>query len=101
MKRTMLQTLFVLVLGTGLGCLAAVGWLDSPRSALAAREPESRSSQASAGPSGKACGTAGMTRAGLLSLATTAVQPGSATAAGGGKKPNIVIIWGDDIGQSN
>src|SRR5262245_24397198 len=27
-------------------------------------------------------------------------QPGAAPAAGG-KPPNIVVIWGDDIGQSN
>jgi arylsulfatase len=97
----MLQTVFVLGLGAGLCYIAAAGRPDTARSALAANEPGSRSPQASACPEGKTCGSEGSTRGGLLALATTAVLPGSTAAVQGGKKPNIVIIWGDDIGQSN
>jgi arylsulfatase A-like enzyme len=48
-------------------------------------------------------GTSALATAGLLSAAqTTPAQAQPATpAAPGGTRPNIVIIWGDDIGQSN
>ena len=46
MKRTMLQTMFLVGLGAGLGYLAEAGGLDVPR--LAAGEPGSRSSGPSA-----------------------------------------------------
>lgn len=39
--------------------------------------------------------------AALASTTTTVVAPSATTTQGEAKKPNIVIIWGDDIGQSN
>jgi arylsulfatase A-like enzyme len=97
MKQTMLRAFFVLGLGAGLGYAAAVGRVDAP----AAGEPASRAPQASADSGREACCSEGATRSGLLSLSTIGFVPGSAPSAQGGKKPNIVVIWGDDIGQSN
>ena len=100
MKQSISQTLLLVGVGAGLGYLAAVGQFDAPRSALACSEPRSTSPHASATTEGKSCSSERATRSDLLA-ATTAVLPGSTAAAQGGKKPNIVIIWGDDIGQSN
>lgn len=101
MKRTTLQTMLVLSLSAGLGYIAAVGRFDAPRSALAATDPDSRSAGVPAGPENNVSCSQGAARNAMLSLATTALLPGSAAAAQAGKKPNIVIIWGDDVGQSN
>lgn len=101
MKRTMLQTLFVLSLGAGLGYLAASGRFDTSRTALAGEELGPRVPEPPARPERKSCCATEATRSGLISLTTTAILPGSTVAAQDGKKPNIVIIWGDDIGQSN
>ena len=101
MKRTTLRTLFVIGLGAGLGYLAAVGPLDAPRPALAADEPVVRTPRSVTSPEGKSSCSEGTGRGGFLALSTIAVVPGSAPAVQGGKKPNIVVIWGDDIGQSN
>jgi arylsulfatase A-like enzyme len=101
MKRSILQTMFTIGLGAGMGFIGAVARLDIPYSALAAGEPGSRSPQAGACPEGKTCCSQRTSRTGLLSVATTALLPGSTAAVQAGKKPNIVIIWGDDIGQSN
>jgi arylsulfatase len=101
MKRTTLRALFFLGLGAGLGCLATVGRLDTPRPALAASGAEARAPQPSACREGKSSCSGTTSRSGLLSLSTIAVLPGSASSAQGGKKPNIVVIWGDDVGQSN
>src|SRR5262249_42780070 len=40
-------------------------------------------------------------RSDLLSLAESAPNPGSTATIQAEKKPNFVIIWGDDVGQSN
>ena len=39
--------------------------------------------------------------AGAAALAVSAAPASAQTAPAGAKKPNIVIIWGDDIGQSD
>ena len=86
-----------------MGFIAASGRLDSARSALASGALEIRSSQAPVCPEGQASASSsqGVTRSGLFSVAATKGVPATASARQGGKKPNIVIIWGDDIGQSN
>jgi arylsulfatase A-like enzyme len=101
MKRSVLQSMFTIGLGAGLGYIAAVGHLDAPRSAQAASETKSRSPEVAAFPQGMTCCSEQTNRTGLLSLAATALLPASTAAVQGEKKPNIVIIWGDDIGQSN
>ena len=101
MKRALRQTVFVLGLGAGLGYLAAGVRDDSPGTARAAAGPAvpaPRDDGARAEESGCSGGAA---RSGLLALATTGLVAQPAAPAQGGKKPNIVIIWGDDIGQSN
>ncbi|WZP00907.1 arylsulfatase [Isosphaeraceae bacterium EP7] len=101
MKRTMLRALFALGLGSGLGYLVAAGGLGIPRTALAANEPMTRSTEVTTGSEAKSSCSEGLSRNALLALATTAVQPTQAAPAQAKKKPNIVVIWGDDIGQSN
>jgi arylsulfatase len=86
--------LFVLGLGSALGFLAAAGRLDTPR-AVGAAAPEAQAKPAPAGLKADTCCARPLSRSALLPLATTA------TVAQAGKRPNIVIIWGDDIGQSN
>jgi arylsulfatase len=101
MKRKVLRTLFVLGLIAGLGYLAAFGRVDFSRSVRAADEPGLRFRRASSCLEDPASCSKRASRNGLLSLVTAAVQPTQQAPAQGGKKPNIVIIWGDDIGQSN
>src|SRR5689334_19133005 len=101
MKRTTLRTLFVLGLGAGLGYLAAVGSPAASRTALADDGPGPRTPPSVAPPRGKTSCSEGAGRGGLLAFTTIGVVPGTAPAARAGKKPNIVVIWGDDVGQSN
>src|SRR5262249_43349353 len=100
MKRTMFQAMFVLGLGAGLGYLAAACGLDPLHHAVAASDPVARSPQPSATPRARPYCPPGTGRSGLI-LSTIAVVPGSAASVQASKKPNIVVIWGDDIGQSN
>jgi arylsulfatase len=37
----------------------------------------------------------------LVAASPARAQQAAAPAAGGAKKPNILVVWGDDIGQSN
>ena len=99
MRRTTLRTVFVLGLGSGLGYFAAIGGLDIPRSALAASDPVAQFPRVATLPEGPSSCSGGIHRDAPLALATTAVRPTPAAQAK--KKPNIVVIWGDDVGQSN
>jgi arylsulfatase len=98
MKKTALQTLLVLGIGASLGFLAAIGRLAAPSVALAASSPTSEAPRDEERPEDEGCCPPGASRTGLIPLATTGLV---APPAQGGKRPNIVIIWGDDIGQSN
>ena len=98
MKRTTLRMLFFVGFGAGLGFLAEAGPLGTN---LASAEPRTSSLGPSANAESDAGCSEGSIRSGLLPLATAAVIPGTSSTTQGGKKPNIVIIWGDDIGQSN
>jgi arylsulfatase len=89
MKRSALQTAFVIGLGATLGWVGA-GVRGSPQGA------------ASAAGETKPCCSARASRNGLIALATGAVvAPPVAAPSQASKKPNIVVIWGDDVGQSN
>ncbi len=101
MKLSTSRLLFVVGLGAGLGSLAAVVPPDRPGSAPAVGEPGPAPPPGSACPPGECSCSEGAARSALLPLTTAAVVPGTAPARQGAKKPNIVIIWGDDIGQSN
>jgi arylsulfatase len=92
--------LLVLGIGAGLGYIAALGRFVHPGNLIAATQAVPTALSDSPEPS-KSCCSQGITRGGLLSLATTAVVAPPTAPAQSGKKPNIVVIWGDDIGQSN
>ncbi len=48
----------------------------------------------------RSCCEAGVSRA-LATASTVMIRPAAPASAQAGKKPNIVVIFGDDIGQSN
>ena len=98
-KNVKLQFLLVAGLSALLGYVAAYGKLNPFQKADAgpANQPKPAASSAPAAPG---CCSDGLSKAGMLALAThnNAV---AAKAADAGKKPNILIIWGDDIGWYN
>ncbi len=100
MTRSALQWLLVLGLGAVLGYLAAEGRVGVPRTASADVGRATRNSN-NACAEGKSCCAEKASRSALLSAMTTGVVAPSGAAADRGRKPNIVIIWGDDIGQAN
>jgi arylsulfatase A-like enzyme len=91
-RLTVLAALAVGVLG---GWLAASGWLDPTHWASAAPTTGEEPSATATCPS--CC--YGVDRGTLLALNGAADEPKKAGAAG--KRPNILVIFGDDIGQSN
>ncbi len=102
MNQRIFRTLIVLGLGAGLGYVAAAGRITpghtvpsaAAQGAISASRPAS-SPAATGGSSDRA------NRAALITLATTGLVTTNTGAAQAAKKPNIVIIWGDDVGQSN
>ena len=78
-KRLGFQTLAILALGAGLGYVIAVTGVDRPRVATAEDT----------------------VAADLNAALAQRNQEVTARAAASGRKPNILVIWGDDIGQSN
>jgi arylsulfatase len=101
-----LQMITVLAVGALLGHLAAAGrWRTSQDASAAPPRPESVSRQGTlvttetAGPT---CCRAGAEKTELLVAASTRALPtASTTAQESGKKPNILVIFGDDIGITN
>jgi arylsulfatase len=97
MKKPNLSALLVLGLGAGLGYLAGTGRLDAPRAVNAAGPedaPETR-------PEG--CCATGASRGATLAAATATglVAAPATTRERTVKKPNILVIWGDDVGVHN
>ena len=99
LKNVKLQFLLVAGLSALLGYAAASGKLNPFQKADAgtADQPKTAASSAPAAPG---CCSDGLSKAGMLALAThnNAV---AAKAADAGKKPNILVLWGDDIGWYN
>jgi hypothetical protein len=77
--RVRFQALAILALGAGLGYLIAVTGADRPHVATAEDT----------------------VAADLNAALAQRNQQVTARAAAAGRKPNILVIWGDDIGQSN
>src|SRR5262245_37474439 len=98
MKRTTLQTMFIIGLGAGLGYLAATCRLGTPRAALASAGAGTSAVPADETRGGKNDCSDGSSRIGLLTVATTGLVAQPTALAQAGKKPNILVIWGDDIG---
>jgi len=93
LKRSNLVPLALVGLGTILGWAAANGQLDFTRAAVASVEtPASTSTPTSC--------DAGISPAGIAAI-TAHNQKVSANLQKDGKKPNILVLWGDDIGVHN
>ena len=105
MKKMTVQTLLVLVLGVGMGYVAAAARFALTPSAMAASADDGARSgrtcegSLSAATTGNCSRRAG--RSAMLAMATTGVVTTSACAAQAEKKPNILVIMGDDIGIWN
>ena len=99
LKNVKLQFLAVLGLGALLGYAAAYGKLNPFQKADAgpADQPKTAASSAPAAPG---CCSDGLSKAGMLALATHN-ETVTRKAAVEGKKPNILFIMGDDIGMWN
>ncbi len=103
-RGTRLQSLAILATGALLGYLAASDKLNPFPSAQAAQRPTADPGRAmSAKPSddGPACCSDDIGKGTLLALATPSGGSALAGAQVAGKKPNILVIWGDDIGVHN
>src|SRR5262245_963229 len=100
-KRTMTRSLFCIGLGGMLGLAAALAGASSPVRATTpvacCSEANSRSRLLAAAPA-RALGAEAV---GQAATKTPAAGPSQKKAADSGKKPNILIIWGDDIGWFN
>jgi arylsulfatase len=88
------------VLGAVLGYLAAAGHLNLFCRAKAAQEPNVVSTAPSSGVSTPGPCWNGVNKGELLALAAHNQQV-AAEGASSGKKPNILVLWGDDIGYWN
>ncbi len=99
LKNTKLQFLAVLGLGALLGYAAAFGKLN-PFQKADAGPTEQPKPAASAAPAAPGCCSDGLSKAGMLALATHN-QTVAHKAAAEGKKPNILFIMGDDVGWFN
>jgi arylsulfatase len=96
-KKTAIQALALIVIGSLMGYAAATS--ERTRAARAAPPPASaRPVVAAAGL--QPCRAEGRSRGVLVALAERN-EAASTRAAQDGKKPNILVIFGDDIGQSN
>jgi arylsulfatase A-like enzyme len=89
----------LLALGCLLGWGAASGNLSLSQSVSAAVEQKSSTAPTIAEPS-KVCCTSGVNSAAIAAISAHNSKV-SATATQSGKKPNILCIWGDDIGTWN
>src|SRR5262249_27208746 len=96
-SRSRCQTVAVLAVGTGVGSLAASGKFDSLLNAES--KPAATTQSAGPCPEEGCCATTDRTAA--LAAINAHNQKVSANLQKDGKKPNILVIWGDDIGQSN
>ena len=110
MTRSTLSLFTFLGLGFGLGSMADLGQLSCPLAALSKAMHSGSASEASAAGPAKTCCTAGASGNSILTAMTTGLVSTPAAVADSveptepvqkGKKPNILVIWGDDIGSWN
>jgi hypothetical protein len=97
---TAIQSLAVLAIGSALGYSAATTGRATGADAAPALSNPIRLRDASSSPPQADCSPSDLRRGQLLALATRDEAP-LATAVQAGKKPNILVIFGDDIGQTN
>jgi len=98
-KRTTWRTFALFGIGAGIGLAVCAGTLATRPAARGASDPASPAVPASI--LDVKCRTEGSSRAGMLAVAASGLVVPPAETVQSPKKPNIVIIWGDDVGQSN
>jgi arylsulfatase len=101
MKSSTLPFFLVLGLGAGLGHLAAASRPDLPRTAMAATEKTRWTSAHNACSTGSGDCSTRASRTAIFSTMTTGLVALPPPPAQADKKPNILVIWGDDIGTWN
>jgi len=101
-RRFMFKTLLAVMMGAALGRMTASLQIEEPLKAGVVAEQSASSAAATLSSEPKCEGACddGITRSDLVELAKHN-QFVSAQAAQAGRKPNILIIWGDDIGWFN
>ena len=101
-RRLLLKSLMTVMLGAVLGRMTASYQMEKPLGAeVVAEQPASNAVAAlSSEPKCEGSCNDGITRSDLVQLAKHN-QFVSAQAAQAGKKPNILVLWGDDIGVHN
>jgi hypothetical protein len=96
-----LQSLACIGLGAALGLMGATGLMTASTSADGARQPAATASPAGQpGPISPCC-VDGLAKNQLLALAAPEARTAESAQPSATKKPNIVVIWGDDIGTWN
>jgi arylsulfatase A-like enzyme len=103
LKNTRLQMIAVLAVGGLLGYAAASGKLDPSRRALAG-SPEKQAAVRTASAAKavtSACCSENLTRGQMVAMADPKVTAAVEKLQADGKKPNIVVIMGDDVGIWN
>jgi arylsulfatase len=102
-KAVSARGLIVIALSAGMGYFAAAARVAPTRADASATQVEIRANlgRADGSTTEEAQGCSRVSRTALVTLAATGLVAPASGAAQAEKKPNIVIIWGDDIGQSN
>jgi arylsulfatase len=95
-RKANLPVLVALAIGAVAGWAGASGKLDS---LLRAQPPAAAATEPAVCPADGCCANPG--KAAALAAISAHNERVAAAAQPGGKKPNILVIWGDDIGQSN
>ncbi len=105
LRSTHVQAVMILAAGALLGYLAASGGPNLFSSAHAspgvAEAPKPVRSTSTAAATATAGCSDGVTRQALLAMASSPAEAASTRAQDVRKKPNILVIFGDDIGQTN
>src|SRR4051794_26812743 len=100
-RRTPVGALVVMAIGSMLGFGAAMGKVNLDQNARGEQTASSMiAGRSAASVERPTSSCAGVNKSELLALATHNQAVAAETQASG-KRPNICIIWGDDIGQSN
>ena len=99
MNRNRISALLFITAGAVLGHVAAAGHLTFHPSASAQNVPKGSAEQEDP----QASCSEGLNKSKLLAMAGPVTVPGAGRTQAGAaaKKPNILVIWGDDIGQDN
>jgi hypothetical protein len=98
LRNKRLQMMAVLAVGALLGYLAAAGYLNPFQKARAAPPTGEAATAGSAATGNEACPLCCAPSENKGQLLTLANAKANGAAAANGKKPNILVIMGDDIG---